>query len=247
MLQSNLNKSHIKTQNRNELCSCGSGKKFKKCCETILELANDQSYNKTVIGDIDNRELDITNSVLWRTSILNLPKEIKSVIEEFIKNVDVANYGCYHNSFSLSLFDNRIKTIKGWYGSRMNEIEIENSKLEFQESIFNRRFYKFNDNIGRRYIDTKNWIEYHPHSWNEINGITFDLTTESNPLFKKWIYYVKTETINLNPIISNKKIFEYYSTKSKEVSNRIKLKFGVNNSNLLNLINSEVSTFSMVA
>ncbi len=233
----NPNEKFMNLQNRNDLCNCGSGKKFKKCCETVFELTNDESYFKIVRGDIDNRVLDIKNSIKWRTSIVNLPDEIKNVVKEFIENENISYYGCYYNSFLLSLYDNRIKTIKGWYGIPMSKEMIEETKTSLEEINFTGRFYKQNDNEGRFYIDTENWIQYLPHSWNEIDGITFDLTTESNPTFDKWIYYVKTETINLNRIISNNKILEYYTNKSKVVLNRIKNKFGVNNSNLMNQLN----------
>jgi hypothetical protein len=243
----NPNEINMNNQNRNELCNCGSGKKFKKCCESVFEFTTDLSFYKIVKGDIDNRVLDLSNLIKWRTSIVKLPDEIKSTIKDFLKKNEVANYGCYYNSFSLSLFDNRIKTIKGWYGKKMNDEEIVSAKKYLQNLNFNGRFLKYNDNLGRTYTDTKNWIIYSPHSWNEINGITFDLTTESNPIFDTWIYYVKNETIDINPIISNNKIFDFYTCKIDEITTRIKNKFGVNNSNLLNLINSEVSTFSMVA
>ena len=53
--------------------------------------------------------------------------------------------------------------------------------------------------------------------------------------YKNLIDSGKTNELLTNNDLS--KIFEYYSNKSKEVLNRIKNKFGVNNSNLLNQLN----------
>lgn len=225
----------MKNQNRNELCNCGSGKKFKKCCENVNSLNSEDSYYRIVKGNRELKNFNDSEIVKWRTSISKLPNEIKRIINEYLIEEIVVNYCCYYNSFLLSLKDERIKTIQGWYGMKMNETQIKDFKLN-NKYYDKSGVYIDTNGYGFIYIDTKNWTEYHPHSWNEFEGICFDITTENNPLYNKWINYVKVKTLDIKPIISNKCIKDYYIHKTKQILTSTRFHEQLNNNNLYNLV-----------
>ena len=69
---------------RNELCPCGSKKKYKKCC---LDNSNPHIYN----DDVDNfiSRMNNVNSVFENTSYASFPglkvktKDIKSILKKY--------------------------------------------------------------------------------------------------------------------------------------------------------------------
>lgn len=204
-----MNKVNLQIK-RNEKCPCGSNKKFKICCQQNIEMISEYTFNKKVKGELNKREFDKENNIKWRTSISKLPTEIQKSIKMYISNSSVVEYGCYYNSSHLSIFDKRIKTIHGWYGKRISEDMI----LEVEKVFKNKdSLTRIIDDFGEQIIDFKNKILYSPHTWNEFNGIYFDISTEGNDTFDKWVYYNKVESIDFSQVIKNEIVEKYYLEK----------------------------------
>lgn len=207
----NLNKLQFK---RNDKCPCGSNQKYKKCCEKTFEITSDYIFKKKVQGNLVDRPFDLKNTIKWRTSISKLPNEIQKSIEKYLLESPVVELGCYYNSSHLSIFDKRIKTIHGWYGKKVSNEHI----IEYEE-LFQKRNkpMKISDYNGEYVLDFQNKVIYNPHTWNEYNGIYFDLSTEGNETFNNWIYYNKVESVDYNDIITNKIVESIYSEKLNRI------------------------------
>ncbi len=223
----------MSTVSRNSLCPCGSNKKFKRCCENKTKVMNQLSFERTIIGDTKNRLFQEIKTPIWRKSIKNLPGNIKDILKEYLSNEKIVEYGCYYNSSHLTLIYPEIKTVQGWYGYKTDDIYIKNVVKNFDK-----RFYSYCDEYGKEIIDLKEKIRYNPHSWNEYNGIYFDLSTEQNETFDEWITYKISEIKEFREIISDNLISDYYKSeiKNKKINFIIRGRKILNNS-LLTLLN----------
>jgi hypothetical protein len=200
---------------RNQLCPCGSNKKYKRCCENTISLMNEVSFRNNIVGDIDTRKFNPGKQKIWRKSVKNLPQKIKKTISDYLRKEMIVEYGCYYNSSHLTLIEPEIKTIHGWYGYKISNKSLNNMGI----SNSNKRFVTRRDVKGIQIIDKKNLVIYDPHSWNEYKGIYFDLTTENNYKFDSWIEYVLTDVKDYKDIITNEQVRSYYIKEIMECKN----------------------------
>jgi hypothetical protein len=222
---------NMKTISRNNPCPCNSGKKFKRCCEKRYSEMNDLSFKRNIIGDIKKREFEESKVHIWRKSIKNLPQRVKTVLREYLNKEQIIEYGCYYNSSHLTLIDSEIKTVRGWYGFKIDEQYIKHIVRGS-----NKRFFSYCDDFGIEIIDTKKQMKYNPHSWNEYNGIHFDLTTEKNETFNQWITYSICDIKDYKEIKSDSIISDFYLKELKNTKIGLMRGNRILNKNLLELL-----------
>jgi hypothetical protein len=210
---------------RNEKCTCGSGKKFKKCClfkqnnlsqieskfESINFLDNinyipnnisqiESKFNSINFQDHINYTPQKKSQLLYVVNSSDLPNDISQIINRYVKNEKLIRGGCWYNSSHLSLIDERVKIVHGYYGERMTKQEYETNSYKMKTTgtlLNNDGWYPFEDEYGKGFYDLKNKTTLSPHSWNQFGDIHFDLTKENDSLLKnEWINYypIKTES-----------------------------------------------------
>jgi hypothetical protein len=194
---------------RNELCYCGSGKKVKKCCEHSKNLFSIENYSDLAIGDDANRKFSSENQIESMTSISNLSKDTKLELLLLLSDEVVLDDCCFYTSIISALYYNKIKLVKGWIGR-----DLEMGKQYEHLLNSSQQFVRITDSEGILWIDTKNWIQYISHNWNEIDGFHFDLTAEGNPTFNHKCFYIYSEIIDLNPIHSNESTLKSFYLKT---------------------------------
>lgn len=204
----------MSTISRNSLCPCGSGEKFKKCCLKNKPVLSEDYFNRKVIGDKFNRIFSTVQKPIWRKSLKNLPTKLKSILNEYLRNEHVVEYGCYYNSSHLSFYEPEIKTVHGWYGFKIEKEEIE--KIQLVKNT-NSRFIKLKDEIDTQIVDTKKNMIYRIHSWNSFEDIHFDLSTEGNNTFNEWIEYNISEIKDFVNEYNNNELKNYFENKIKSM------------------------------
>jgi len=191
--------------NRNENCPCGSGKKFKKCCmNKQTKESRVKQYNR--IFELLNFQNHIRynpkkkSHLLYITNSNKLTNEVSLTVKNYIKNQKLIKGGCFYNSSHLSLIDDRIKIVHGYYGEKMSEdLFVTISSMIKSKGICPNKdgWYPFEDKYGKGFVDLKNKTILSPHSWNQFENIHFDLTKENDPsLNDDWIHYypIKSES-----------------------------------------------------
>lgn len=199
---------------RNEKCPCGSGKKFKKCClnnQTNQSKTNPiiSEYNLLIFKDRMNYIPQKESKILYVIKSDKLPQEIKEKVTNYISSKKLIELGCWFNSSHLSLLEDNIQTVHGYYGYK----ESCKVKKRFNSYIKNNHlkpnkdgFYVINDEYGIGYYDLKKEIILRPHSWNCFNDIYFDLTKEYDSYYSnKWVYYYPVKTISTSSFNPNQK------------------------------------------
>lgn len=204
----------MNTISRNDLCPCGSNKKFKKCCLKNKPIISEDYFIRKVVGDKFNRNFSTIQKPIWRKSLKNLPSKLKGILTEYLKNEYVVEYGCYYNSSHLSLYEPNIKTIHGWYGFKVEKEEVE--KIQLVKKT-NSRFIKLKDEIDTQILDTKKNMIYRIHSWNSFEDIHFDLSTEGNNTFNEWIEYNISEIKDFIEEYNNIELKKYFENKIKSI------------------------------
>lgn len=209
--------------NRNENCPCGSKKKFKKCClnkqnkiDRIFKLLNFQDHIKYTPKK--------KSHLLYVINSNNLPSEISIIVSNYIKNQKIIKGGCWYNSSHLSLIDDRIKIVHGYYGEKMTEEKFVSisSRIKIEDVCSNKDgWYPFEDEYGKGFFDLKKKTIISPHSWNQFENIHFDLTKENDTSLKNnWINYypIKNEsTSSLDLQTKNQIIQRVIDTKNKKL------------------------------
>ena len=199
---------------RNEKCPCGSGKKFKKCClnnQTNQSKTNPiiSEYNSLIFKDRMNYIPQKESKILYVVKSDKLPQEIKEKVTNYISSKKLIELGCWFNSSHLSLLEDNIQTVHGYYGYKESckvkkwyNSYIKNNHLKPNKD----GFYVINDEYGIGYYDLKNEIILRPHSWNCFNDIYFDLTKEYDSYYSnKWVYYYPVKTISTSSFNPNQK------------------------------------------
>lgn len=204
----------MSTISRNDLCPCGSNKKFKKCCQKNKHEFTEDYFKRKVIGDKFNRVFSTIQKPIWRKSLKNLPTNLKNTLNQYLRNEHVVEYGCYYNSSHLSLYEPKIKTVQGWYGFKIGKDEVEEIKSVKNSTS---RFIKLKDELDTQIVDTKKCIIYNIHSWNSFEGIHFDLTTEGNQTFNKWVEYNVSEIKDFMTEYNNNELKKYFENEIKSI------------------------------
>jgi hypothetical protein len=159
-----------------------------------------------------------TKDVLYIPSYKTLPEEIVNKIEKHITKNPIRRGRCHPTSSLLTLNIEGINTCRGWFNDNVYEILEtfirvgETESVQYQQEVIKEMEYQREK--GNRFIwiqpnkfsetcwlDTKTGNYYLTHSWNEYNGVHFDLTGEFHKSFlrsrgrvKKWKHY-KLKTI----------------------------------------------------
>jgi len=195
---------------RNDLCDCGSGRKFKKCCELKMNSMGiiESTFRRISFLNYNEYIPKMKNKTLVVTDFKDIPKDIKQVVEEYLSNEIIVERGCYYNSSHLSLIQSKINVVHGFYG-----IKVINSELNRIKTIVRVNNLKENSdglvvlNTGfEKYIyDLKNGLRLDSHSWNSFNGVDFDVTLHLDERIRGKVvsyYKIKEEsTYSINGFI----------------------------------------------
>lgn len=143
-------------------------------------------------------QLDRSSKVRFITNYKTLPKEGYEVVQEYIRTNKVLTSGCHPNSVMVSCLYPMIKTIHGFVGVKLTSQEIDywNLKKGIQSD---KGLVSLNvEGYGTYYFDFGRKMKYFRHSWNEMDGLHFDLTKCLNPNITVWWNYYPTEIIDLS-------------------------------------------------
>lgn len=211
----NINKQNGKSRNTQVVSFIDIGEK--------VPLLNENIYN--YYGEKEDFMED-TKDVLYIPSYKTLPEKIVYKIEKHIKNNPVRRGKCHPTSTLLTLNVEGINTCRGWFNDNVYELlELfirvgDTESVEHQEKVI--KEMELQREKGNRFIwikpnkysetcwlDTKTGNYYLTHSWNEYNGVHFDLTGEffksflrSRGRVKGWKNY-KLKTIETREEIIN--------------------------------------------
>jgi hypothetical protein len=199
---------------RNEKCQCGSGKKYKKCCfnNQTNQIQIKKKFESLNFKDHRNYNPKKNSELRYVVNFKNLPTEITSEIRDYTKIEKIVRGCCWYNSSHLSLINEDIEVVHGYYGEKLTDYEINSIQRKVNQNILSPNkdgWYPFTDEYGKGFYDLKNKTMLSPHSWNiysDENGkeIHFDITKEYDlNLQKNWVYYypIKTEgtsSLNMN-------------------------------------------------
>jgi len=225
-------------QGRNEMCNCGSGKKFKKCCihnisNTTEKLVNDVSIEisnttERIVSTNDNFEN--SDDIKYVTSVGNLPNSIKSRIKKYTNKFPSKVGQCFYNGCLLSLNVPGVRIVYGWYSTPI-------AKNVFLQHLNNQDFSTYLDTInslpfffnvrniedkfievshtikggGKMVIEPNKNVFWVTHCWNEFEGKYFDNTVETsrrNGDMKHWVNY------KVGSIINQEEIFNQHISKN---------------------------------
>lgn len=171
-------------------------------------------------GDVFGEDVE---DILYITSYKKLPLDVQSQIEKHIKKYPIRRGNCHPNSTLLSLNIKGINTCRGWYSDNVFSW-YEMVKQEFPSLI--KHYSKVVKHIEKQkskgikwiktevlhtsdekcWVNTTNGTFYLSHSWNEYNGVHFDLTSEFQKPFKTlkdWKYYKLKSKDDYQSIVEN--------------------------------------------
>jgi hypothetical protein len=163
----------------------------------------------------------------------HLPEPYKQSWFSYTSNEVLIDRGCYYNASQLSLLDNRIKLVHGYYGTKMSP----KTRDMFEKIVKQYRiksnldgFYEIPTPFGRTFIDFKNNQSLNPHSWNYIDGVHFDVTREfDESLQSDWVNYYPIRYIDTS---------EFSHDETSELTSRIrKTKIQLHIENKLSILN----------
>lgn len=122
---------------------------------------------------------------------------LKDVIK-YISSEKIVESGCHSNSTMLSSIYPKIKTVHGYVGTKMTDTEF-NYFVDELPSNSKKLISFYFQNKGLLFIDFKRKMWYFNHSWNEVDGVHFDLTKSYNDkIIKRWWNYYPIETVDLS-------------------------------------------------
>lgn len=196
------------TVGRNEKCQCGSGKKYKKCC--LNNQTNQLQINKKFesLNFLDNRFYSPKRNslLLYVVDSCKVPLVVRNEVYEYTKKEKLVQYGCWYNSSHLTLLNEKIEVVHGFYGVKMTPDDINNlEKLVTSKRLKPNKdnWYKNSEYYGDIFYDLKNNVEITPHSWNRVwdnesqRYVHFDLTKENDETLQKdWVFYYPVKTEN---------------------------------------------------
>lgn len=195
---------------RNDLCGCGSGKKFKKCCESKMdsfEVLN-KTFKRVTFSNFTEYIPKMKNKTLVVTDFRFIPNEIKEVVEDYLSNEIIVERGCYYNSSHLSLIESKINIVHGFYGVKVTDSEL----IDVQNIVRINNIKENSDGLVildsgcKKWIyDLKNGLRLDSHSWNSYNGVNFDVTLHLDERLRGNVvsyYKIKEEsTYSINDFI----------------------------------------------
>lgn len=172
--------------------------------------------------------IDLNNEIKWVKDIRNLSEELKTVIQKFLDENDVHQGDCHLNSLKLSTFHPKIRRVVGFLGTKFNKedylfLKSNKNLKKLPNGLFETTMNLSNGDCIKTLYDIGKEVRYSPHSWNEFEGIHFDITLfTQNDLFKclneigvkkfhkKWMFYFESSKVDVKKMKSTKyNVFSY--------------------------------------
>ena len=187
---------------RNDMCSCGSNIKYKKCClpkeylikkqvDDFMKLQSNYGNNCDVVNDI--KRTDITNDdfidgneILYVVDMKNLPNEISDKVNNLLDTKIFYEKLCWVNSTTISLNIDGVEKVDGWYGFKFGK-DVPKREKEYHFSLFH-KVGELDNGFHLMKCSVDDYVEiwdmknkdnptrWDRHSWNRYNGIDFDIT-----------------------------------------------------------------------
>lgn len=142
--------------------------------------------------------LNRNHKIRFVTNYKTLPCEGVDLVQQYLHTTKVFTSGCHTNSMMLSCKSPIIKTIHGYVGIKMTTDETNRWKQLLGLHTVSGMVSSEVKGYGTYYFDFGRNMKYFRHSWNEMDGIHFDLTKSLNPEMTDWWNYYPTEIINLS-------------------------------------------------
>jgi len=208
-------------QNRNELCKCGSGIKYKKCCylkdsENIKTIPSKKQFKKEIklwtkyTGLKGEPQYQVENEfknykdLKFMVGVNKLPTDIRYKINELYKIQKPLRGQCELISLFISQNIPGVKQVRGYYTTE----ERKKYGKEIMYQLFNKTSLQlgkvYEDDFTRYFLD-KDGVCWSIHSWNEYNGVHFDTIKDEvfdNDSERLWYSYKYHSLHCLNEILS---------------------------------------------
>ena len=162
--------------------------------------SNVSKTDKTVIFGQHLTSFDRKSKVPFVSNIDSLSVCTIEEVITYIKTQKVIESGCHSNSIMLSTLFPKFRTVHGYVGVKLTDTEFELWTNQLPKNTNN--FIGINvEGYGIMFFDIKRKMKYFRHSWNELNGIHFDITKSlKKQIVKKWWNYFPTEIIDLSKV-----------------------------------------------
>tara|TARA_B110000902_G_scaffold52312_1_gene60436 strand:- start:197 stop:898 length:702 start_codon:yes stop_codon:yes gene_type:complete len=155
-----------------------------------------KNIHRKIMGE-DNPILNRRNKIRFVHDYKNLSEKGLNSVVEYLQSHKIMTSGCHPNSVMLSCINPKIKTIHGFVGVKLSIEEFEKRMSQIKPNI-TKGFITVNlEGYGTQYIDLTRKMKYFLHSWNEFNGIHFDLTKSLNSDLYDWWNYFPNESLDI--------------------------------------------------
>ena len=176
-------------------------KSFKKKVNTSISRGFQWSkVPKNILSKIlgnDNPNLNRRNKIRFVHDYKKLPEEGLNSVVEYLQSHKLISSGCHPNSVMLSCINPKIKTIHGLVGIKLDVQELDRLMNLIKPNKTKGSLKRYDEGYGLNYFDLNRKMKYLPHSWNEFNGIHFDLTKSLNSDFNYWWNYYPNESLDI--------------------------------------------------
>ena len=249
-----LNKRTQKTtQSKQQITLTSSKSQFPRLSKRIYNIHNSDDI-------LSDDVVDVNDVVPYKS----LPKSVVKQIDNHIKKYPIRKSKCHVNSSLLSLNIEDVKTCRGWYSDNIfrwlelgEKIHDSNDIVDSTNSIIKR--IKTENSKGNPWVklpcqswcdEDEYWIEtktgdyWLHHSWNEYNGIHFDLSEEFQSKYKSNtdVPYSKTYKMKSQDDV---KSITHKTELSKDMNKLRKINSSFSGSGVYGLIEESLGYFVM--
>jgi len=167
---------------RNDLCNCGSGLKYKKCCmknDYLTESVDECLFRTKLEFKYPQRQQ------IWMNSYKDLSTELVSQIDKVLSEHTLYRGGCYQNSHIISLMIDEVDVVQGWINNDTKGLK-NRGVFEMGVLVQNGEIIELKKNhlIGKNLNGISHYYNgdtdeyWFRHSWNKYKNTHFDLTME---------------------------------------------------------------------
>ena len=184
-------------QGRNELCNCGSNKKYKKCCISLYEKSDKHNqvsipldwklvkklkkYRNELIENFENYSFKKTKELKWVKYYEDI-HDISNELNVILKNTPPIIGECLNYS---TLISSQIEGVNVVFGLMKVKKERRDYILSCNPHNGKKNLW-FSFDKYRFYIDNNNEL-WNTHCWNSYNGYQFDCMRDE--LYTNWVNY----------------------------------------------------------
>ena len=184
-------------QKRNELCKCGSNKKYKKCCINLYENSDNNNqvslplnsklikkikkYRNELIDNFENYSFYKTKELKWVKYYEDI-KDISNELNVILKETPPVRGECLNYS---TLISSQIEGVNIVFGLMKVIKERTDYILSFNPHKGKKNMW-FSFDKYRFYIDNNNEL-WNTHCWNSYKGNQFDIMRDE--LYTNWVNY----------------------------------------------------------